>query len=383
VKALLLPNVVGFPSTSIERYARELLSGLKAVAGPDWSVDELRHEGPRLLPGKGGEKWASRAGRFITYPLTASRTEADVYHVLDHSHANLTLALPPEKTVITCHDVIPFLAATGRIPMATGRLTRYTFPQRVRCMRRCRAILCDSDATARDLHEFFGVPTEQTATVYLGRNPLFTPEPPGGAAERVARTAEIRKKHGIPEEAFVVFHVGTPMRYKNTPALLRALPLLRDALKGRGDVYLLRASAPLFPDEEELARELGVADRVIQAGRLPTDEDLAAYYRASDVFAFPSLYEGFGWPPLEAMSCGVPVVTSNAASLPEVVGDAGLTVPPTDHAALADALYRVLTDDALRQSLKAKLPAQAAKFTWENCARRTLEVYGKVVGRRS
>jgi glycosyltransferase involved in cell wall biosynthesis len=168
------------------------------------------------------------------------------------------------------------------------------------------------------------------------------------------------------------------LRYKNTPTLLKAVRELRELHTSGNDLWLLRAGGAFFPDEEDLIAELGIRERVVHAGRIPDDAGLAAYYRASDVLAFPSLYEGFGWPPLEAMACGTPVVTSNAASLPEVVGDAGLTVPPTDVSALAHALYTALTDEALRRTLRAKGMAQSALFTWENCAKNTLAVYRRI-----
>ncbi|MGC9082856.1 MAG: glycosyltransferase family 4 protein, partial [Anaerolineae bacterium] len=126
-------------------------------------------------------------------------------------------------------------------------------------------------------------------------------------------------------------------------------------------------------------RELGLEDRVRFTGYVP-DEDLPALYSAADLFAFPSLYEGFGLPVLEAMACGVPVVCSNTSSLPEVVGEAGIMVEPHNVHALARAMGRVLTDEALRASLRARGLERAQRFTWEEAAKRTVEVYRQVLG---
>jgi glycosyltransferase involved in cell wall biosynthesis len=122
---------------------------------------------------------------------------------------------------------------------------------------------------------------------------------------------------------------------------------------------------------------LGLNDRVIFAGYIPNG-DLPTWYNAADVFVFPSRYEGFGLPVLEAMACGTPTVTSTASSLPEVAGDAALAVAPDDVDALTEALYRALTDMALREELRVKAVARAAKFTWEETARRTVAVYHQV-----
>ncbi len=130
----------------------------------------------------------------------------------------------------------------------------------------------------------------------------------------------------------------------------------------------------------ERVKALGIQDRVRFQGQIPHD-DLPLWYNACTAFAYPSLYEGFGMPVLEAMACGAPVVTSNVTSLPEVVGDAGLMVAPTDAAGLAQALGRVLGDDALRADLCRRAHERAARFTWRRTAELTMETYRRALGR--
>ena len=137
----------------------------------------------------------------------------------------------------------------------------------------------------------------------------------------------------------------------------------------------------LFPDWRPLARDLGIGDHVICAP--VAEDDLAPLYSAADCFAFTSLYEGFGLTPLEAMACGAPVVCSNRTSLPEVVGEAGLLVEPTDPAALSAAILRVLTSAQTAQELRARGIARAGQFTWERVARQTVAVYEETFKRSS
>jgi glycosyltransferase involved in cell wall biosynthesis len=129
---------------------------------------------------------------------------------------------------------------------------------------------------------------------------------------------------------------------------------------------------------DQAIEEEGIADAVTFAGYLPQNE-LPNWYRAADLFVYPSLYEGFGLPPLEAMACGTPVITSNVSSLPEVVGDAALTVDPTDVEMLADAIARVLRDDARREQMRVSGLAQSAKFDWAITARETAQVYREIL----
>ena len=140
-------------------------------------------------------------------------------------------------------------------------------------------------------------------------------------------------------------------------------------------VYVRRQ---VYDDEEALVDSLGVRERLVQAGRIYDDVRLAAHYRSADLFVFPSIWEGFGWPPLEAMACGTPAVTSNVASLPEVVGSAGVTVGPHDHEALASAVDSLLNDATRLEKLRLLAIEQAARFTWEQCGSQTQAVYEKV-----
>lgn len=388
-KAVLLPNVVGFPSESMRRYAMELERALRLVTQEDTSNDwefEAIHCEPsdavaaRFGGGERGKRMAGRHARFVRYPhLIKEAAGADIYHVLDHSHTNLALVPPAAKTVLTCHDIIPLLAAKGMIPMPTGRFTQYTFPLRIRCMKRCHTVIAISESTKKNLVEVAGLSPEQVTVVYYGVNRAFAPLPEKESGAAAEERQGILANHNIPAHGRVLFHVGTATRYKNTPAILHALKALKEDPRIGDKVYFLRVGADFFDDEKALIETLGVGDRVRYAGKIFDDTLLAAYYRAGDVFVFPSIWEGFGWPPLEAMACGTPVVTSNVASLPEVVGDAGITVAPQDHAALIEALRSILTNDDKRHLLREKSLLRARRFTWEECARGTLSVYEKVV----
>ncbi|MEM1011062.1 MAG: glycosyltransferase family 1 protein [Planctomycetota bacterium] len=370
-RVLMLQNLAGFPSRSSVRYATSLALAIKGVGGFELGSPEVRP--PAFGRRVAGEANASRWGRLVRYPRTIRRLrlekEHDVTHVIDHSHANLLGACEPRRSVVTLHDVIPMLSALGELDFDRGRLVKLTFGRKLRRIERCARIIVPSEATKRQALRFLDIKPQRVVVVPHGVElgpDSFTHEGPDGERERVLA------RYGIDPRKKVVLHVCTRNRYKNSPAVLRMLAKLPK------DVALFRVGGPLFDDEADLARELGVTDRVVDAGRVPSDDGLAACYRASDVFVFPSTFEGFGWPPLEAMACGTPVVTSNAASLPEVAGDAGVQVDPKDDAALADAVRRVL-DDPEERTLRREAGLERAKtFTWEACARKTLDVYEAV-----
>lgn len=385
-KAVLLPNIAGFPSESMRRYAAELAGALRALRDADWAFDEIACEPESRVAavfrgGSFGEKMAGRHARFVKYPrLIRSVRGASVFHILDHSHAALAMAVPAGRAVLTCHDIIPLLAARGLISMPHPMLTRLTYPLRIRWMNRCRKILTISESTKKTLVDVAGIPAEKIEVVYYGCNPAFGPGTEVSGQSPADERHGVLARYGIPAGAQVILHVATATRYKNTPAILQALRMLKDNPAPGSEVWLLRIGADFFEDESALAAKLGIGDRIRHAGRIFDDRMMAECYRAADVFVFPSLWEGFGWPVLEAMACGTPVVVSNVASLPEVAGEAGLFVEPHDHTALARTLRSLLSDprELLRRS--AMSLAQARRFSWEKCAAGTLAVYNQVAG---
>ncbi len=260
-------------------------------------------------------------------------------------------------SVVTVHD-LAFLRFPERFRPARRR---YLAVLARLSVRRAAHVLTVSEFTRREVVDLLGVPSEKVTATPNGRDERLGPLP----ADAVAR---FRETQSLPER-FLLF-LGTLEPRKNLPALLRAYAGVADVVGmplvvagGKGWMY-----EPIF----ELVGELGLRERVRFAGFVPR-EDLAAWYNAATALVYPSLYEGFGLPPLEALQCGTPVITSNTSSLPEVVGDAALTVDPTSVAALGDALVRIATDAALREELRSRGPAQAARFSWERTAAGTLQ----------
>jgi glycosyltransferase involved in cell wall biosynthesis len=306
-------------------------------------------------------------GRFGALPAAARRARADVFHVADHAMANVVDALDPARTVVTCHDVILLAAASGRIPGARpSRIATAIFRRAVARLHRVAVVVAVSENTRRDLVRELGLPPERIEVVWSGLNGDFRPRP----LER----DEARRRFGL--SGPTILHVGHTGFYKNVEGCLRVLARVR---KAGINATLVRAGGALEPGQRALAGRLGVEAHVHELGRLSTDE-LPLLYAASDVLLFPSLYEGFGWPAVEAMASGLPVVCSTAGSLPEVVGDGALTAAADDDDALARAVTTVLTEPGAAAALRERGLAVAARYAWARCAERMSEIYGRVAG---
>jgi glycosyltransferase involved in cell wall biosynthesis len=234
--------------------------------------------------------------------------------------------------------------------------------------RRAKRVIAISESTRRDVIALLGVPAERVQTVYCGVDPRFEPRP-------AAEVAAFRQQKGLPER-FILF-LGTIEPRKNVSRLIEAFSqLLASDPAETSDLYLVVAGGKGWFSEHVFARveALGLGDRVLFPGYVP-EEEKVLWYNAATCFCYPSLYEGFGLLPLEAMACGVPVITSDVSSLPEVVGDAGVTVPPGDPAALCEALRRLTVNPALRAELAQEGRARARRFSWAEAARQTVGVY--------
>ena len=235
--------------------------------------------------------------------------------------------------------------------------------------RRAKRVVAISASTKRDIISLLGVPEEKVDVVPCGVDDDFRPVDKPGLLD------ELRRKHSLPPR--MLLFVGTIEPRKNLTTLLKSYALLRERMKP--PPLVIGGPKGWRHDEVfSLAEELDLVDEVLFPGYIARDE-LPLWYNAADLFVYPSLYEGFGLPPLEAMACGTPVVVSDTSSLPEVVGDAGILVDPTSAEEIARAMERVLTDMDLRDLLRAKGLDRARTFTWQRTARDTVRVYDRAM----
>lgn len=268
------------------------------------------------------------------------------------------------RTVFTLHDLIPLLFPEFHLPLNRWFLN-LMFPK---FLRRADAIVAVSECTKRDAVRIYGVPEEKISVIYNGVDARFHPVRDAETLRRVRAT------YGLPE-AYILY-VGTIEPRKNLVRLLDAFHALRQQGYPH-KLVLVGAKGWLYQPVFDKIAALGLGDEVILPGYI-SDEDLPAVYSGAALFVFPSLYEGFGIPPLEAMACGVPTVVADTSSLPEVVGDAALMVPPTDTGALAAAMNQVLADSVLAEELARRGPERARLFTWDRAARQLVDLYHAV-----
>lgn len=301
----------------------------------------------------------------VALPRACRRDGMDLVHVPYFAPA---LRAGRLSVVVTIHDLIPLILPAYR---GSWRVRAYT-----QCMcaaaRRARLVLTDSQAAARDIERLLGIPEDRLRVVYLAAGDRYRPPDP----EALGR---LRQRLYLPER--YLLYLGGFDRRKNVPELLQAYSLARRRLEGLPLVIAGRLPArdTLFtPNPQRIARELGLGEAVQFVGWVD-EEDKPALYGGARAFLFPSRYEGFGLPVLEAISCGVPAIVAGGSSLEEVAGEAGLVVPPGDVQALADALVRLAREEALHARLAAACAPQAARFSSAEMARQTLAAYAEAL----
>jgi glycosyltransferase involved in cell wall biosynthesis len=321
---------------------------------------------PRANVPLGARPW--RMSVWLAHILGVSLDRAipptELYHATEH-------LLPPLKkarTVFTLHDLIFQFFPQYHLPLNRWYLVN-AMPL---FLRRADAIIAVSDCTKQDAIRFYDLPADKITVIYEGVNPAL------GPVHNAEKIAQARARYAKNQP--FLFFVGTIEPRKNIITLVDALRALRQ----RGYAHRLLVAGRmgwLYQSTLDHVRKTGMESHVDFLDFVP-DEDLTTLFSACDAFVFPSLYEGFGLPPLEAMACGAPVVSSNASSLPEVVGDAALLVDPKDVGNIVAAVERVVTDRVLRDQLCAKGIAQAAKFSWGRAANETIKVYEKIGARK-
>lgn len=264
----------------------------------------------------------------------------------------------PRRTVVTVHDLGYLL-----YPQAHGRLSRLYLDMSTRfSAHAARRVIAISQATKHDLVKHYGVPSRKIRVVYHGRDEIFTP------VVDDSKRREVAAKYGVGEPYCI--HVGTLQPRKNLGVLVEAWWRLTGRMERPPQLLLAGKRGWLYESLIRDVREKGLGDLVKFADYVERD-DLPALYSGAVALTFPSLYEGFGLPPLEAMSCGTPVIASTSSSVPEVVGDAAIMLDPHNAEAWAEVVHLLSGDRILRQALSRKGLARAAQFTWERCARET------------
>ncbi len=349
--------------TGVVNYTVHLAQRLAAQPGAELRVYADGYQDPLVQPPSDMQLHRLAAPpvlwKHVALPLALARDRVHVFH-------SPTGTLPlwaPARQVVTIHDLFADVEPSWFPPRVAVQLQR---AQR-RAARVADAVVAVSECTRRDVVERYGVAPERVHVVHNGVD-LERMHPRAEPAE----VERVRARFGLCGP--FILCVGSLMPWRNAPALLEAVALLRE--RKRLDHELLFVGRDIWGSDptRSIVEERGWKAWAHVAG-YADDTDLPALYRSASLFASPSLYEGFGIPPLEAMACGTPVVASNRGAVPEVLGEAAVLVDPTDVEALATAIERAIADVDLRRDLREQGLARAARYRWDRAAEATLRVY--------
>lgn len=296
-------------------------------------------------------------------PRDIKKEGADVIHLPDYALPIMDMGSRPY--IITVHDLAfifyPETFSKGKL------LTKLLLIKP--SLAKARRIIAVSENTKKDLIDVYKIPAEKIRVVYNGVDvDQFKP------LDKQDVEKQLQDLGLIPG---YILYIGTLEPRKNVPTIIKAYKALKEKYKIREKLVIGGGKGWLYDDIFRLVSELNLIEDIIFTGYVKA-EDLPYLYNGAAVFVYPSLYEGFGFPPIEAMACGVPVVTGNVSSLPEVVGDAGIQISPTDVEAVASAIYKIISDPVHAAELSDRGLERCKRFTWEETAKKTMAVYREV-----
>jgi len=317
--------------------------------------------GPRFTP------LIERAGNYsvreqLSVPLALARARVDLFHA-PHYVVSPLIRVP---YVVTIHDCIHL-----RFPqyLPNRAALHYARTMMTLAARRAQRVLTVSQASKEDILHYLGVPAEKVEVIYNALDERLAAPPTDADMQRVRERFQLTSPF--------VLYTGNIKPHKNLDRLIEAYSILRRRGFEHTKLLIIGDEVSKYPMLRRLVHRFQLHHHVRFLGFVP-DATLASLYRLASAFVFPSLYEGFGLPPLEAMSAGAPVITSNVSSLPEVVGDAALLIDPMDAGAIADAMARVLGDESLRHELVRRGHERVKAFSWERSVAQVRDEYRKL-----
>jgi len=369
IMVLLIGNYPADQQQSMQRFAGLMQRGLTTAGVPVELIQPRPFLGRFTLAGSFVAKWLGYLDKFLFFPRALKRklrSGVELIHICDHSNAMYAGWVRNRPVVVSCHDLLAVRGALGEVPdtpaSATGK-----FLQRwiVSGLRKTTAVACASGATLRDAQRIVGQRNgrPQLLLIHHGINHPYRPQPVERARALLARLPELD-----PGRPFVL-HVGSNLRMKNREGVLRIFALTKSDWDGQ----LVFAGQRLAAELRSLGQELGISDRVVEVEG-PENDLLEALYSSALALLYPSRYEGFGWPIIEAQACGCPVICAEREPMSEVGGDAALTAELEDEPAMARAVLRLL-DPAERARWSAKGLQNVERFTAEKMIAQYIALY--------
>lgn len=357
-------------SLSMQIYFAELerniasLSGVETWLPPINSYDDTKY-------GRLSRIFRSYIFHPLYYTAISKIKKFDITHIIDQTDSYLIKYINNENTVITCHDLLALKVSLGQIAVLNDtrlpdKASLRRAAKRIQYIRNARKIIAVSETTRKDLIELLDIDSAKIEVIYSGLNYCFKPVPP-----LIRR--QLRKNIGV-ETNKVLLHVGSNAFYKNVAGILSAL-LINKKYNTDNRLLFLKVGADFTSDQKKYITEYGLEGQVKYYGRAKDYKELNDIYNLADIFLFPSLYEGFGWPPLEAMACGVPVLSSSRGSLGEVLGDAPFYVPPDDYDKIASGIVECLEDTRRRVKMVARGILIARGYDWVTTALKVHKIY--------
>ena len=370
MKIGLIADRIGLGTGGLETYERGLIQGLMRLDHQNHYQIFCRFRGAwgSKVPFPGNFAFTpvyphSTWLRFILgLPLSLRQASLDLVH--------MCFAPPlifPGPTVITVHDLYPFFCP-NTLPQFIALRLRFLLSRGIKSAARIIAV---SEVTKQDVVKIFGIDPQRIEVIHLGVDAHYQP----GIGK--CQIDSVLRRYGLPEN--YLLYVGRVEPRKNLSKLFEACRILKEGRKLSHKLVVVGKIEPWDKGSLALVRQMGLDNDIVFPGYVAED-DLPALYNGAAAFVFPSLFEGFGLPPLEAMACGVPVIASHIPTHAEILGEAALYFDPNDAEGMASTINQGLKDDDLRKELRAKGLSRAALFTWEETARRTLEVYRSVIG---